>query len=487
MPVHVEFTGDEMQLIRSLQRTIAEQDKMVQGLRRVVQESKHVESGHKSAFGSTAVSQLKSYITTLVGVGAAANAIRTAFQEARAAQKEMAAELARTEDPLKRLRLVSTGPEDYARLVNQAERIAVQQGFPGGLAGAADFLVAVKNRGFTEAEAGYLSAGSRVANMTLVTDAIADLREAFGAERLGTTQEVLNQLQAAARLSALDIENIGSAAAKAAPAIAQVGGDLTELLTLISLAPSKAAGGAEHTATQLTALSKVLQTGVEHETGRKMRDEVSGALVPEKVRIAFKQRGLLSGLHEFRERYPGRFEEAILGEIRASSGYSILRANAAKLGPAAEEIRAAVTALPFDALVQTAIQDPVARSHVELRAAQASRQVAGQEIGRQETLFQVARTRLVESYERAGMGTAGAFNARLADALSVFLGPERTAGIIDYALTRRPGDRKAIAGGAVGGSGKTLEELTAENNRLVEQELRIQEQILQRQGVYSLR
>jgi hypothetical protein len=398
----VEFSGDEAQLLRSQERIIRGQEKMIDKLRVTLNESSKTGKGMKGAFGSGALKDLKNYVTGLASVSAGIAGISSALAAVKEESNELAQSLRSREGGLKRLSQVSGSKEEYAQLENLAKQLAVGEGL--SVSDAANLIFQAKSQGLLS-DIAVLAKTARFTDPQAMIESVGKFKSAFGASEAGSTEQLLSKFLTAAEKSDVSVEEIARAAVISAQGASRIGATDEELLSLLSVL-SPAFKSPQTASQRLQALASVLAKGFERQTGRKVRDD-TGKLVPETERVSFGGQGFLAGLNKFATEFPAEFEKAILGREEAAAAYQAILTNREALGPRLGEILAAQDTLaPLErqwAITEGGTLGALREERRQRAAAEISGEQAGGEALSYETLLQQYR----ELYRRSGHRLTG--------------------------------------------------------------------------------
>lgn len=456
----VEMTGDEKQLLRSLERTIRAQDNMLQKLQKVQKEGQRAGRSHRDAFGAGAVQDLRAYATGLLTVSAATGAISRFMADIVEKERELAQGLRTREEGMKRLAQVSTSKGEFAQLENLAKQIGVTEGLDVGA--AAELVFQAKSQGLL-ADVKLLAQTQRYTDAQAMIEAVGKFTSAFGAQEAGTTPQLLSKFLQAAADSDVAVEEIARAAVIAAQGATRVGATDEELLGLMSVL-SPAFKSPETAAQRLQALTSVLAKGYERETGRMVRDD-SGRYVREKEQVAFTQRGILAGLEEFKKAAPEEFAKAMLGREEAAAAWQAIMTNRAALQPRIAQVTAAgVTQAPLQQQLQITREGVLEMLRQERRG-KVSESVALEERGAAALRYDVAMESLVEGYLKKGdvaaMLEMAVMRSLLNAARYTFWGPGHAANMAERI--------RAQSLGGQAGPEATSRDLVQEQNQLLRQ------------------
>ncbi|MEM8493823.1 MAG: hypothetical protein AAF663_00370 [Planctomycetota bacterium] len=183
----------------------------------------------KGAFGSGALSDLKAYATSMLGVGAAIGVVTAAMREQRRVRDEAGKQILTEEDVRRKLIQVSDTPEELADNNALVNNLATEAGISYVDAGRTVFAAASASDAHRR-NIGYFGNLRDIGmDSQIAIEADQKLRANFG-DSVGSYEAVTNKLLAAAGSSPVSVDEIAAAAATAAPMFREIGATDAELL-----------------------------------------------------------------------------------------------------------------------------------------------------------------------------------------------------------------------------------------------------------------
>lgn len=260
----------------------------------------------KTAFGAAAVDSLLSYAQGMVGISAAIGGISQAFRQVETDAQSAADRVFGSLGAFGELQQVATSPQDFQRLAGQARGFVSSGVFaPEQMAQAADFVFALRNAGYTDAEMsfiGQLGSSKQVKpeNLQKVAEGLKKFQNIFGAKQAGTIEQVAQKVFSAAGTMQTDFAPAATAATLFGSEAAALGYSDEEALAAF-VAIEQQSPGAEEAATRLRSmLTQIQKQGLN-----------KGSLSATVTDLVAKVRR-------------GRSAISLLGETRAAAGLNIL-------------------------------------------------------------------------------------------------------------------------------------------------------------------
>ena len=363
--VVVEMTGDEARLWRAYQRIITQQVRMEQrgttGAKRVKTETDGL------------VTSLHSLVSRYASIGSIIGGFVSLSQILSEVQREgeaAAQQLGTVVEEARKLAQISAGgaPEIMAGM-KAAQLMALQSGM--SVAGAQNMVFMARTLGLSPEDAAQVARarliGKSDESVAGFMTAVGKFKgsEMFGAGA-GTAEQIMSALLAAG--GPVPADQLGTAAIKAAGAMRMVGGDLDELLGMMSAisggfaSPDEAAGAIKGLA----------------------------ALVEQK---GYGGKGLMAGLQEFRAARPKEFEAAIGGSARLARGWQVISDAEAEgqIAQRVEDVRAARESGELYRSQLRAVQGVPQLSLMQRRAqARLMHEIAGEQLGEKDVAYDTA-------------------------------------------------------------------------------------------------
>jgi hypothetical protein len=419
--IAVEMTGEEAQLIKSLGRTIREQERLIKSLRDVGKTS-------RDSFGSRALAELRDFAGGIVGIAAALGTAHRVLSAVAAQADKLGESLRAQEDGLKRLSQVSGSKEEYMLLETLAKKIAVGEGLKGGVNAAANFVFQAKSQGLM-GDLGFLAKTGRFADPEVLTTAVGKFKSAFGEQEAGSAEQLVSKFITAASASDVTVDDIARTAVVAAQGARRVGSGDEELLAVLS-ALSPAFKSPQTAADRIRALTTVLAKGAE--TGKRVRDPVTRQMVAQKV--SYDQEGIVAGMQRYAAERPLQWKEALAGNQEAAEAVGAILGNLPKIQQRRSEIEGAQQTLAPLQQQFSVTDDPAGimfRLRQERRQKNAA-EITGEPVGAQAIDYETALAQFRELNYRTGHPIWGAAEEMQLGIQRMLFGSESTARYIDW-------------------------------------------------------
>lgn len=362
-------------------------------------------------FGAQALSQIGSYVTGFLSVGAAAGGILKALRDIETQAQASADAVFASLGAFGELQQVSTSPEDFQGLVGLARGLQTRGVF-GKQEGAqaADLVFALRNAGYSDEDIGFISdigASKQVKreNLQKVAEGLRKYQDIFGQKESGSIREVANKIFSAAGATQADFANVAEASTLFGSEAKALGFSDEEALAAF-VAVEKQSPGVQEAATRLRSLLTQV-------TKQKLST------------------GTLSGTLESLVGRVQKGESAIdiLGETRAAAALNIL---AGAEGQAAfSQQRADITAAQGSSIIEDRrflsadprLRAAALRQQAEGRLARAEEEAFGEK----ELLFDTVRAESQARRRAAGASEASLFLDRISFGIRDALGLEEGA------------------------------------------------------------
>jgi len=297
--------AEAREVVQALQTIVKGQGKVIDGFRKMGDQSKGAKKDFKSAFGEGGAA-LKGMVTGLVGVGAALGSVRAAMADIRAERERAAQGVKGAEFDVRALAQLSGGDSrNYKRMLGMVDQTRIQAGVDKSTAARLQFQLG--SLGFNKEHDRQLFASlydisTSTGDPAMLARGVGKLQSAMGKGETGGARNIINKMMAATAGSDISAAQIAVPAARAAQAVKAVGTSDEEYLAVLAEL-AKSTGSPEDAATQLRALSVAL--------GKK----------------GFEGKGLLGGVAALEGRIGGRSQKSqikFLGEINAFNAYKAI-------------------------------------------------------------------------------------------------------------------------------------------------------------------
>lgn len=310
----------------------------------------------RRAFGTTAMSQMKSYIASIGGITAAIGLARQAFRDLEQDRSDMAAKLDESREPRGRIFQLPQDPRQIQAMADTIQRRGVDQTKSNQLA----FQLASANM----TQAGDLSMFARIeaskfADAESLITAVSKFRANF--PQSGTRDVLSGSLAAASEIAGVGTSEVLSAAITAAKASQAVNLSNVDLLAATTVLTQQEKSP-ERAATQLRSLA----AGIRESQGTAF-DVVGENLNATLDNI---QRRLDAGAQP---------KDIIGGRIEAQSALDTLLGSRAALTATGGKIQAGIDQGIVAERLGQAEADPVIRREIELAKRRERRLIAGRE------------------------------------------------------------------------------------------------------------
>jgi len=357
-----------------------------------------------------------------ISAGTAINMFRAALEAAKQEAEEAGQHLVTLEAGMKRIVQVSATAAQARQKNLAADLLSMEYGIPR--AESRDLQFQVESFGISERGLAAIAKASEFADPAQLAEIVGSFQSpaVFGRAEAGSAKQIISKVVAAAERSKFDIAGLGLAALETASAAGRVSTTDEELLAILS-ATSAAYTSPQRLATRTRAVGEVLAKGFERETGRKIRDPISGNMVAEKEQIKFDQAGILQGLQTFATKYPEEFQKVLMGRAEFAEAYEAIRKAIASgdLAERIKEVTAAQSGEPFERKLRIARADPVLQAAKAQRQVEAAKQVQDQLRGLKELKYQQEQDETELMLEQRGVGAFGKWWARSAFGMHRFL------------------------------------------------------------------
>jgi hypothetical protein len=423
-----------------------------------VEKAKHA---HAAAFGEAAISEVKSFASSLGLVVGAAELAKMAIEKMAEARREAAEEAKQAEMSTGSLAQLTNDPEEYKGLVEAAKKMYAGGG-ASSLEEANRTIFALKSAGmmgdvdlFTS-----LKGSGLVSELPTMAKSVRTLQASMGAEETGTTRQLLGKAFAAGEYAPSYAQEMLPAAAKAGIGARKAGIHDEEVLAAVALM-AESSGSADLGGTRVAALMKALgkigaggvgetESGLEQseESQAALRKEIFGAAakakfeqrvagfdarlekghITQESRDAFVAKAQLDMDKEIEKASKGKgnglqlqglnlmqqlqaiqslgLNEAALqklfGRQEGKQAYEVLLMNQGRYGEAVQHINQA----NFDDVIGKKLGltnlDPNSAAARQVRLQTAAKKVGAEDLGRVENLWQAAEEHIETRMRKEG-------------------------------------------------------------------------------------
>lgn len=262
----VEFKVDTEigQTVAAFQKVVDAQNKLIDGFRK----SGRAAKDHNSVM-DTASSKLLSYIGPAAAAATAIGIMKSAFSGLNEEASTASDNIQKQTDSLKTLAQAAATPAEMKQLKAQALEVSKDTGMDKG---QAQELVAQAKFVGKEKESTFFGRLSSFTDPTAMLKATDQLQTAFGGDKSGNSEQVVNQIIAAANVANVKSDALAAASVSAAQMTKSLGGGSEELLANTAII-GRALKSPEEAATQINAFASLAS-----QTAQKNKDKLSGGI-----------------------------------------------------------------------------------------------------------------------------------------------------------------------------------------------------------------